>query len=524
VREQLHPADEYAAFAGLHAKGVGAEDIAARFGVTAKVVRQRLRLGAASPKLIALYREGTINLDQLMAFCLTDDQARQEQVYEALAWNKSPQMIRQMLTEQHVAVTDRRAVLVGVEAYETAGGAVMRDLFDERCDGYLADVALLDRLVMEKLEQAAVEVRAEGWKWVEASVDYPHDNGCRRVYPVQRKLTKNERKRLEKAEAQSEAIAIEYEAVDELPEDVSARLDSLQAEIDATFAFNAEDVSRGGAFVCVGHDGALRIERGLIRPEDEAQRPKRKGKAGLSSDGQQENDDEQGEGSGHSDKLVADLTAHRTAALRDTLAQNPDVALVAAVHVLAGQTFYLGFHGSCLTVQAQSTGLERHATLDGTPAGKSIAARHEQWARQMPGDAADLWRFVASLDHDSLMALFAHCVSLTVDAVKLPRDGRREALAHADVLAQTVNLDMAAYWTATSASYFGRVTKPLILEAVREGSPAGEAQSIVDMKKPAMAESAERLLAESKWLPSILRARQSVDAVMPETAEKAVAA
>ncbi len=230
------------------------------------------------------------------------------------------------------------------------------------------------------------------------------------------------------------------------------------------------------------------------------------------------------EGTGLSDKLVADLTAHRTAALRDTLAQNPDVALVAAVHVLAGQTFYLGFHGSCLTVQAQSTGLERHATLDGTPAGKSIAARHEQWARQMPGEAADLWRFVASLDHDSLMALFAHCVSLTVDAVKLPRAGRREALDHADVLAQTVNLDMAAYWTATSASYFGRVTKPLILEAVREGRSAGEAQSIAAMKKPAMAESAERLLAESKWLPSIFRTRQSVDAVTPETAEGVLAA
>ena len=64
----LHPADQYEAFAMLHAEhGMSAEDIAARFGVTAAVVKQRLKLGAVSPKLIKLYREGELNLDQLFA-------------------------------------------------------------------------------------------------------------------------------------------------------------------------------------------------------------------------------------------------------------------------------------------------------------------------------------------------------------------------------------------------------------------------------------------------------------------------
>lgn len=63
-------------------RGFGAEEVAARFGVTPHVVRRRLRLGAVSPKLMQVYRDGDLALDQLMAFAITEDHARQEAVYE----------------------------------------------------------------------------------------------------------------------------------------------------------------------------------------------------------------------------------------------------------------------------------------------------------------------------------------------------------------------------------------------------------------------------------------------------------
>jgi ParB family chromosome partitioning protein len=48
TREDMHPADQFEAFQRLNVeRGWGAEEIAARFGLTAHVVRQRLRLGAA---------------------------------------------------------------------------------------------------------------------------------------------------------------------------------------------------------------------------------------------------------------------------------------------------------------------------------------------------------------------------------------------------------------------------------------------------------------------------------------------
>src|SRR6185295_16923540 len=141
TRENMHPADQFEAFRRLaEERGFGAEEIAARFGVTPHVVRQRLRLGAVSPKLIELYRDGELILEQLMAFAITDDQARQEGVYERLSYGRDASTIRRLLTETHVAATDRRARFVGLEAYIEAGGTILRDLFTEDHGGYLEDV------------------------------------------------------------------------------------------------------------------------------------------------------------------------------------------------------------------------------------------------------------------------------------------------------------------------------------------------------------------------------------------------
>jgi ParB family chromosome partitioning protein len=116
-----------------------------------------------------------MTLDQLMAFTVTDDHARQEKVWDAIkdAWSKEPYQIRRMLTETTVRASDKRAVFVGVEVYELAGGIVMRDLFQSDDGGWLQDAALLDRLVGEKLKATAETIAAEGWKWIEVAVGFP---------------------------------------------------------------------------------------------------------------------------------------------------------------------------------------------------------------------------------------------------------------------------------------------------------------------------------------------------------------
>ena len=79
-------------------------------------------------------------------------------------------------------------------------------------------------------------------------------------------------------------------------------------------------------------------------------------------------------------------------------------------------------------------------------------------------------------------------------------------LFRSDRLAQAVGLDMVeAGWRPTVDNYFGRVTKPRILEAVREAKGEQSAQLIDHLKKADMAKEAERLLNGTGWLPEPLR-------------------
>src|SRR3546814_13397274 len=117
-----------------------------------------------------------MSLDQLTAFSVTSDHARQEQVWEGLArsYSKEPYQIRRLLTESTVRASDKRVQFVGLEAYEQAGGVVLRDLFQHDDGGWLQDVALLDHLVPEKLKAEAEQVAAEGRKWIGVPTEFPY--------------------------------------------------------------------------------------------------------------------------------------------------------------------------------------------------------------------------------------------------------------------------------------------------------------------------------------------------------------
>jgi ParB family transcriptional regulator, chromosome partitioning protein len=120
-RAPLHPLDQFRAFRDLLEKGRSEEEIAAVFFVSIQVVKQRLKLASISPKLLDVYAEDGMTPDQLMAFTVNPDHERQEQVWEAVlrSHNKEAYYVRRR-------ASDKRALFVGVDAYEAAGGDVMR--------------------------------------------------------------------------------------------------------------------------------------------------------------------------------------------------------------------------------------------------------------------------------------------------------------------------------------------------------------------------------------------------------------
>jgi ParB family chromosome partitioning protein len=531
-RAPLHPLDQFRAFLALREKGQSEEEIAAAFFVSVNVVKQRLKLASVSPTLLEVYAEDGMTLDQLMAFTVSGDHERQEQVFERLkvSYDKQPYTIRRMLTEGAVRATDKRAQFIGLEAYAAAGGLILRDLFQGDDGGWLQDVALIDQMVADKLKAESEAIAAEGWKWIEVAPDfsYGHVFGLRQFRGEVAPLTAEEEAARDALQAEFDRLSEEYAGADDLPDAVDERLSELETALEGfterPVVFDPGDVARAGAFVSIAPDGGLRVERGYVRPEDELPMAPEADPAAdddaaravaASFDGgdvqiaaEPITEPEEDEGlSPLSDRLMAELTAHRTLGLRQALGERPDVAFLAALHALTLKTFYHYGSDSCLeldlksvTFSAQSPGLNDSASV------QAILARHESWAKALPKESADLWAALQDWDGDSRAGLFAHVVSLSVNAVYESWNRRPRALAHADHLAQAVDLDMvAAGWTPTVDNFLGRVTKARILQAVAEAKGQRAADRIEHLKKGEMAAEAETLLAGAAWLPEPLR-------------------
>ncbi|MGF7007353.1 ParB/RepB/Spo0J family partition protein [Aminobacter sp. BE322] len=552
-RAPLHPLDQFRAFQAMRDKGMTEEAIAAAFFVNVTVVKQRLRLTSVSPTLLEIYADDGMTLEQLMAFTVSPDHARQEQVWDAIkdSWQKEPYQIRRMLTETAVRASDKRAIFVGVDTYEASGGIVLRDLFQSDDGGWLQDPVLLDRMVAEKLKATADQIAEEGWKWIEVAVSFPygHDHGLRELSGTTVDLTNEERATREALREEYDRIEAEYSEADELPDAIDQRLGEIEQALD-TFenrpvSYDRADIVIAGAFVSLDADGSLSIDRGYVRAEDEP----RAETDGEASEGDQPDtpavqravitiggkpaepeDDEEDGIKPLPERLVIELTAHRTLALRNALAEHPHVAMTMLLHKLLSDTFIHTNPAGCLEANVRHIFFSAQSEeLKDSPSAQAVNDRHERWGDHIPADDEALWAWLTDLDDGTRMELLALCVSYGVNALLerpnpysgsgVSQHGLDVRLAQADRLARATGMNMvAAGWKPTVGNYLGRVTKPRILEAVREGAGERAAQLIDHMKKGDMAKEAERLLTDSGWLPEPLRLA-SIDGDQADTGE-----
>ncbi len=374
-----------------------------------------------------------MTLAVLEAFTAHPDHARREQVWEAVRQGhfREPWRIRQMLTEITVPASDKRARFIGLDAYIAAGGPVLpRYLFDEDDDGWLEDVSLLDRLVTDKLKSAADEVAAEGWKWVAVSLELPygHDYDLRAITGTATELSSRERREREKLRKEQERLEAEYADYDELPDEIDQRLGEIEKQFEVferrPAIYDPAEIAIAGAFVSVDEDGELIVVRGYVRPEDEpvetveGETPEADAEVGTDPDvqraiitigGQSAEPQEEDEDvvKPLPERLVIELTAHRTLALRDVVGGNPHVALTALLHRLVRDTFRrTSTRGA--SVQASVNHVffqEQGKDLRESPYAKSIAQRHEDWKTDLPADEDALWDWLDALDDPSRLAL-----------------------------------------------------------------------------------------------------------------------
>lgn len=518
VRSPLHPADQFDAFVKLQKEGLTAEEIAARFGLPAKVVIQRLKLGAVSPRLMAAYRAEELTLDQLMAFAITDDHAAQEAFwFDKANGHRSPQAIRRHLTSALVEGGDRRALFIGAKAYEAAGGTVIRDLFQPESEGYFADSQLLDRLVAEKLDTEAGKVRAEGWSWVEvmSETDYGALAKFGRVKAGEIALSEEDEARLVALSERYDELVAALE--DQEDEAMSTELDKIVEEMEALeeqhLQWSDEDRKAAGVILSLTPDGELEVNAGLVRPEDR-KREETDDEDGEPSRPAERREKGNGRPEGYSDTLLTDLSAHRTAALREMLAGNPKVALAALVYRLAKPLFFERYVSPCLHLQPSFIDLGSFSkTVGESRAAATLLARHTQWCERLP-EAEHLWHWLLETEQEVLLDLLAYCVALTLDAVYRKNENPGRRMIEAQDLATALALDMTEWWQPTRVHFFAHLTKGQIIEAVGEAISASTANYLTELKKADMAQRAEELLKDKRWLPAPLRSE--VAEIKPE--------
>ncbi|MBK7615599.1 MAG: ParB N-terminal domain-containing protein [Burkholderiales bacterium] len=524
-REAMHPADEFEAFQALIAQGKGIEDVAARFGVSVLTVQRRLKLSAVSPRLLALYREDGINLDQLMALALSDDHGAQERAwFEASSWDRAPASLRRRLTAGEVEVAGNALVrFVGVEAYEAAGGVVRRDLFDDEQGRYLNDAALLERLATEKLDGLAATVREEGWAWVEARMELD-SRGLRQFTPCEpqlRKPTAQEKADLAELAARDQELEHQSRAMDEAPEwdadqaeciaveqeDIAARRKAIQ---DALKCWTAEVRAHAGVIVTTARTGGPEIIRGLLRDTDRKALVAARGAATEVAGPAPEKSVVAGaevdkERTELSDSLLKRLGAHRSLALQAMLAQQPQVALAALAMVFLQSLFDEVSYHTPLALQVRPQTAKHALTaaaddLKDSTARRAMDAIRLSWAGKLPERRADWWDWVLALPQAELIELLAFGAASTLNV--LPGTG---VIGDANALAKAVGLDMADWWEPTAPGFLSHVSKAQIVQAVREADPGQGTEALLPLKKEQLVAQAEMRLAGKRWLPAPLR-------------------
>ena len=179
-RSDMHAAEQIASFGALAYQGKAPEQIGAELGYSTRHVQRMLKLANLAPSLLKLLADDQLTVEQCQTLCLEDDQARQVRVYEEVktSWPNLPvTMLRKLITDKEISITDKRFLFVGRETYEAAGGVVREDLFSQQEGEGTADSVLLETLTVQKLTAMALDIqKSEGWKWSMGQLSslYPH--------------------------------------------------------------------------------------------------------------------------------------------------------------------------------------------------------------------------------------------------------------------------------------------------------------------------------------------------------------
>lgn len=510
-KHDMHPYDEFMAYKSMIETGSTIESIADKNGVTVTHVKRRLRLANVSPKVLEEYKNGSLNIEQLMTLCLTKDHNTQESVwFNAQSWNKTPRDLRKAITQDEVAMNDKRVNFVGVESYVARGGKLRTDLFSDGTGDTLLDSALLDSLVQERLALEADAIEKEGWAWVEFDVemdwDYIYKFG-REHKETKADLSDAEIAKQTELDEKSEALDVQEEAhqiacsegtyeTEQLEEEVEEMLglnrEAYEQELEA-FNKSIEEWPNGigelGVILYLDHNGKLERRDGLVR-----------GKA-KSSDNQLNSNGEtqEAEKRGYSKSLVDYLFAVRTEALQLEVTKHTNVALALLAHKLILQVMPHYTYGD-KRLSSLTTVFEKPKTqlaindYDDTEVAKLKNELFDKWLNVLPATSEELLTWLLEVELSVVLDILAFCAGLSVSAVYQSDDEGYQSIAN------LVNLNVADYWKPSPDNFYNRISKADMTDILDANNKKLD-QDTDKLKKKEMAVLVHDAVFDNEWLP-----------------------
>ena len=187
IRSDMHPVDEFEAFAARIKDGATVDELAAEYARTVPQIRQALSLAAIAPEIRKAWREGTIDGVAAEAYAQTKDLEHQARVFKKLKKNAG----EEWAVREEIEGDGRRGMnallkFVGRKEYEAAGHHVNASLFsdDERHSESVDNVPALKAMAERKLDEEAVRLKKDGWAWVIRKDEAPKDLYAWRKLPI----------------------------------------------------------------------------------------------------------------------------------------------------------------------------------------------------------------------------------------------------------------------------------------------------------------------------------------------------
>lgn len=517
-RVAMHPAEQISGFRTLSEQGKTPAQIGDQLGYSSRHVQRMLKLANLAPELIALLAENKLDVEQCQALSLENDPVRQVEIYERVKAQHSyapAHMLKRAVTDTEIGVNHSRFMFIGREMYESAGGVVREDLFSAQEGDGTADGVLVERLVQEKLESAALATELqEGWSWSlvrEGAVrNYGDDREHYLLLPEpEAQFTPDEQQRLDELYATQEATeTFEDEAA------IQVLIDEIENAASVR-AWTLEQKAACGVVVSLC-DGELCVQRGVQKkPQNEAKEgPGENGSSGSLHEVSSKPDVTEG----ISAPLLKKMSSERTLAVQAALVQQPEKAVALMVWRLCSCVFdYCNTtrHPFVIRLEVHHSGLANEApTGEEGQAWLSLMQEKVRLEALLPeGWKKDYTTFFA-LDGETLMSLMAFCTACSVDGVQTRTMGHTTQ-SDLDGVETALGFHLRDWWQPTADNFLGLLSKNQIVEALKEAGQTGAASDVARMKRSDAADLAETMLSKTRWVPAWMR---SPDA-QPDVAE-----